>query len=64
MNAPPFPWPDTTRRYPNGARLVVHCMNPHWLDLVWVNQRGEYVYLSTIANPHPENGRVPDFECK
>jgi hypothetical protein len=43
-------WNTLGRNHPAGAKLEVHNIHAKWLDLVWwCEQRGVWVYLSTVA---------------
>lgn len=46
---PPSGWPFTGRTHPEGATLQVINIHAKWADLVWLNPKGEQVYLSTLS---------------
>ncbi len=41
-------WPDTERKHPVGARLSIRYVHDNWMDLCWLNPRGEWQYISTL----------------
>jgi hypothetical protein len=44
-----YSWPDTNRkRPPEGATLEIHKVCDKWVDLVFLNERGHWEYISSL----------------
>lgn len=49
-------WPDTGRKWPDGARLEIRYVHEKWADLAWwSDKRDAFVYISTLPNKPLDN---------